>query len=282
MSFLPSIQEKLTNLRIAARHSLCGAGQRVVPSSSYSQTIVHFLERTDMNCAGLKSVTKQRVLFACVLALLLSATVAQDAWAARIAALNGKLSIERGDKTLNAAVGTRLRQGDAVISSADSEALVRFDDGARLVVRAESRVEVDALKLTGPPTTRQKTIKVLKGGLRYVSGVLGRGSVNKSKVTFTTNTATIGIRGTDIEIAVSQDAIGTEPAGTYLKVNSGLATLAAVDGTQVDVDPGQIAFGGLPELVPRGAGGVARPAARKVPAPGGDLFKTGGLDRLLR
>ena len=235
-----------------------------------------------MNCAGLKSVTKQRVLFACVLALLLSATVAQDAWAARIAALNGKLSIERGDKTLNAAVGTRLRQGDAVISSANSEALVRFDDGARLVVRAESRVEVDALKLTGPPTTRQKTIKVLKGGLRYVSGVLGRGSVNKSKVTFSTNTATIGIRGTDIEIAVSQDAIGTEPAGTYLKVNSGLATLAAVDGTQVEVDPGQIAFGGLPELVPRGAGGVARPAARKVPAPGGDLFKTGGLDRLLR
>ena len=234
-----------------------------------------------MSCARFKLVFMQRFAFVSVLALLLSITLAQDAWAARIVALNGKLTIERGDKTLSAAVGTRLRQGDAVISNAGSEALVRFDDGARLAVRAESRVEVETLKLTGAPTQRQKTIKILKGGLRYVSGVSGKGAAKKN-VTFTTNTATIGIRGTDIEIAVSQDASPTDPAGTYLKVNSGLATLAAVDGTQVDVDPGQIAFGGLPELVPRGAGGTARPAARKVSAPGGILFKTGGLDRLLR
>ena len=278
MSFLPSIQEKLTSLRIAARHSLCGAGQRVVPSSSYSQTIVHFLERTDMNCAGFKSVTKQRVLSACVLALLLSATVAQDAWAARIAALNGKLSIERGDKTLNAAVGTRLRQGDAVISSANSEALVRFDDGARLALRAESRLQITALKLKGAPAYRQKTIKIIKGGLRYISGR----TTAKSSVAFVTSTATIGIRGTDIEIAISEDTINTDPAGTYLKVNTGMATLQAIDGTQVEVDPGQVAFGGEPELVPRGAGGVKRPAARRIVESVGGLFKTGALDRLMK
>ena len=104
----------------------------------------------------------------------------------------------------------------------------------------------------------------------------------KSTVAFQTPTATIGIRGTDIEIAVSEDPVNNDPAGTYLKVNSGIANMAATDGTQVDVDAGQIAFGGLPEVVPRGPGGTRRPAARKVEAAVGGLFKTGAMDRLLK
>lgn len=231
-----------------------------------------------MNCALIAPWAVQRGASAAALALLLSFIGAQDALAARITQLSGKLAIQRGDTTLSAAIGTRLRPGDALSSEANAEALVRFDDGARLALRAQSRVELQALQLTGEPTARQKTIKIVKGGLRYVSGR----TPAKAKVTFVTNTATIGIRGTDIEIAISEDALNTEPAGTYLKVNTGLATLAAADGTQVDVDPGQIAFGGEPELVPRGAGGVRRPAARRILEPVGGLFKAGRLDRLMK
>jgi FecR protein len=208
----------------------------------------------------------------------LTLILAFDAHAARIIVLNGKLTIQRGDKTLAAAVGARLRPGDAFTSEANSEALVRFDDGARLALRPESRLEITALKLKGPPTDRQKTLKFVKGGLRYISGR----TTAKNNVSFITNTATIGIRGTDIEIAISEDAINTDPAGTYLKVNTGMATLAAADGTQVEVDPGQIAFGGEPELVPRSPGGVRRPAARKVVESVTGVFKPGRLDRLMR
>jgi hypothetical protein len=251
-----------------------------------SAEIVHFLRDIEMICrqtqrarhSVIPRVDRGHFSGLAALALLFMLTLAPFVHAARITQLNGKLSIQRGNKTLNAAVGTRLRQGDAIISNANAEALVRFDDGARLAMRPESHVEVHALKQTGAPTARQKTIKVVKGGLRYVSG---QGTA-KNNVSFITNTATIGIRGTDIEIAVSQDAVNTDPAGTYLKVNSGQATLAAVDGTQVDVDPGQIAYGGLPELVPRGASGVRRPAARKVVESVGGLFKPGKLDRLMK
>lgn len=212
------------------------------------------------------------------LALTLACAFAPDAQAARIMFLNGQIQIQRGDKLLRAVVGSRLRQGDEFISDANSEALVRFDDGARLALRAESRLEINALKLKGAPVYRQKTIKIVKGGLRYISGR----ATAKNNVSFVTNTATIGIRGTDIEIAISEDAINTDPAGTYLKVNTGIATLAAVDGTQVDVDAGQIAFGGLPEVVPRGAGGVRRPSARRIVESVGGLFKAGQLDRLMK
>ncbi len=219
-----------------------------------------------------------RTISQCTLAALLVLFSAGSVHAARVTAVNGHVEIHRGDKNLPAVVGSRLREGDEFVSEGDAEALVRFDDGARLALRSDSRLQVKTLKLKGEPAYRQKTIKLLKGGLRYISG---RATV-KNRVSFETNTATVGIRGTDIEIAVSEDPVNTDPAGTYLKVNTGVATMEAVDGTQVAVDPGQVAFGGEPELVPRGAGGTRRPAARKVEAAVGGLFKTGLLDKLMR
>lgn len=219
-----------------------------------------------------------RTISQCTLTAMLVLFSAGSAHAARVVAVNGQVQIQRGDKTLPAVIGSRLREGDEFVSEGDAEALVRFDDGARMALRSDSRLLVKTLKLKGEPAYRQKTIKLLKGGLRYISG---RATV-KNRVSFETNTATVGIRGTDIEIAVSEDAVNTDPAGTYLKVNTGMATMEAVDGTKVAVDPGQVAFGGEPELVPRGAGGTRRPAARKVEAAVGGLFKTGLLDKLLR
>ncbi len=218
------------------------------------------------------------VLNGAALAAALTLLPAVSAHAARVMALNGQVQIQRGDRLWNAVVGSRLREGDEFVSVGQSEALVRFDDGARMAMRADSRLQVKALKLKGPADLRQKTLEVLKGGLRYISG---RATL-KGKVAFVTSTATIGIRGTDIEIVVSEDAVNTDPAGTYLKVNTGIATMEASDGTQVEVDAGQIAFGGLPEVVPRGPGGTRRPAARKVEAAAGGLFKSGTLDRLMR
>ena len=217
-----------------------------------------------------------------LLAALFSLAPATDALAARVTALSGLVQILRGDRLLPAVVGSRLRVGDEFVTEgAESEALVRFDDGARMALRSDSRLQVTALQLKGAAEARQKTLRIIKGGLRYISG---RRTL-KSTVSFQTATATIGIRGTDIEIAVSEDAVNNDPAGTYLKVNSGIANMEATDGTQVDVDAGQIAFGGLPEVVPRGPGGTRRPAARKVEAAVGavgGLFKTGALDRLLK
>ena len=217
-----------------------------------------------------------------LLAALIFLLPVTDARAARVTALSGLVQILRGERLLPAVVGSRLREGDELVTDgAESEALVRFDDGARMALRSESRLQVTALKLKGFAEARQKTLKIIKGGLRYISGR----RTFKNTVSFQTATATIGIRGTDIEIAVSEDAVNNDPAGTYLKVNSGIANMEATDGTQVDVDAGQIAFGGLPEVVPRGPGGTRRPAARKVEAAvgaTGGLFKTGALDRLLK
>ncbi len=224
------------------------------------------------------------VLCAAAVACLLSAA----AQAATLRTVNGKVQVVRDGTVLSATPSMRLKKGDVLQSDASSpdtgagaaaggEALVRFDDGARLALRNGSSFELQELQLKGPTATRQKIINVLKGSLRYISGF----ATVQQKVTFTTSTATIGIRGTDIEIAVSEEAVQDNSPGTYLKVNTGAAVLTAVDGAAVEVAPGEVAYGGEPEVNTRGAGGVRRAAARKVQAAGAGLFKASSLDRLM-
>ena len=76
----------------------------------------------------------------------------------------------------------------------------------------------------------------------------------------------MGIRGTDVEIALAEAATGGN-TGTYLKVNEGAAILAALDGSTVAVEPGQVAFG-APDTPGQGGTRSLRPLGR--------LFMFGG------
>lgn len=202
------------------------------------------------------------------------------AWAAQLVKLQGVVQVARAGQVLSSFEGQRLQEGDVIETSVDSETLIRFDDGARLLVREQSNLVLNQLKLNGPVTARQKTVKIVKGALRYVSA---KATVRR-KVAFITTTSTIGIRGTDIEILVAQEVVQDNSPGTYLKVNTGVAQITASDGAAEVVKPGEVAYGGEPELQARG-GGPKRPSARKVvvQAEGlGRAFRSSALDAWLK
>ena len=198
-------------------------------------------------------------------------------YAASVVLTQGGASLERGDKTLPVAAGMPVREGDVLHTGGDGEMFVRFDNGARMLVRAESTVNFVTLKEKGETTKRRKTIQLIQGGLRYVTG---KGAA-RHRVAFKTDTSTIGIRGTDLEIAVASESKPDAPSGTYLQVNRGAAVLEALDGTLVNVERGELAFGGEPELTPKGIGAIKQPAGRKLQAVL-HVFKKSGLDALLR
>jgi FecR protein len=225
-------------------------------------------------------------------ALVLPAGAAQ---AAVVRTINGSVDVVRDGVTMPAVKGMRLKKGDVLKSAAadpaqpgsvpagsgqaeGGEALVRFDDGARMALRGGSVVELEQLRLAGPRQERQKTLNIIAGALRYISGAV----TVRQKVSFVTSTATIGIRGTDIEIVVAPEAVDDNNPGTYLKVNTGAAVLTAPDGAAVDVAPGEVAYGGEPELTMRGKGGTRRASARKVEAIASGVFKASGIDRLMK
>ncbi len=221
----------------------------------------------------------------CTAVLVLLAGAAQSA---TLRTVRGSVEVVRDGVSLPAVKGQRLKKGDVLKSAAadptkpgsdnGGEALVRFDDGARMALRGGSTIELQQLQLAGPRQERQKMLSIITGALRYISGV----ATVRQKVSFVTNTATIGIRGTDIEIVVAPEAVDDNNPGTYLKVNTGAAVLTAPDGAKVDVAPGEVAYGGEPELTMRGKGGTRRASARKVDVAASGVFKASGLDKLMK
>jgi hypothetical protein len=201
--------------------------------------------------------------------------------AASAAVVQGVVTVLRNGQTSALRRGAALAEGDTIQTGDNAEVLLRFADGARSAIRPNSSLEVKGLKLNGPVDERRTELSLLKGALRYISGKLTR----RDGVRFTTPTATIGIRGTDIEIAINPNASDDLAAGTVLKVNSGVAVMDATDGTRVDVTTGDFAIGTEPELTPRG-GGKRRPAARTVDAAAKSLAQQalgkGKLDNFMR
>ncbi len=214
-------------------------------------------------------------MLACSLGFL-----AQGSQATEILAIKGQVQVARQQKAASAAVGTKIQEADTLLVPPGSEALVQFDDGAKMVVRSGSQLAFRKLGVDGEPGLREKTLQLIKGGLRYLSNKL-RPSGSSDRVSFETATSTVGIRGTDIELAVTEDSLAGNPPGTYLKVNTGAAVLSGLDGTQVELAPGGLAFGPEP-VTQRGTRSLVRPSARAMQTVPDSVFKTADLDSLLR
>ena len=213
-----------------------------------------------------------------VLAFSLCTCFSSAALAATVLAVNGQAQLIRLQQFSSVIVGTQVLESDALLLAPDAEVLVQFDDGAKMVVRGDSQLLFRKLVEAGAVEVRQKTLQIIKGGLRYLSGVL----TIRKKVAFETASATVGIRGTDLEIAVSDMPVAGNPAGTYLKVNTGQAVLAGLDGGEVELNRGEVAFGAEPQLTPRGTRAIARPSAARIEVIPPSVFKSAQLDSFLK
>ena len=206
-----------------------------------------------------------------------AASFSSIALAANILAVNGQAQLISAQPPTLVVVGMLVKESDALLLSPNAEVLVQFDDGAKMVVRGDSQVLFRKLVENGLLDARQKTLQIIKGGLRYLSGAL----TIRKRVAFETLSATVGIRGTDIEIAVSDAPVEGNPAGTYLKVNTGQAVLAGLDGAEVELAPGQVAFGAEPQPTAKGIRAIARPSAARMEVTPLSVFKLAQLDGLL-
>jgi len=129
-------------------------------------------------------------------ALLLAA----QAWAGQVvgtvANLSGPLLAKKADGTSKVlAVKSSVEQGDTLISEKDTYARIRFIDNSEITLRPNSQLKIDNFSFEeDKPEQDSATFNLVKGGLRAVTGTLGKR--NKEKFGMNTPTATIGIRGT--------------------------------------------------------------------------------------
>lgn len=120
---------------------------------------------------------------------------------------------------------------DLLKTSGKGRLQVRFTDGSRLSLKPNTEFKIAEYHFESDKPKDGKAIyKLLKGGMRTISGQIGK--VDKEDYQLDAVVATIGIRGTDFSV----DKAGDKVTGS---VNSGRINVAAKQGGNRDVAQGK-------------------------------------------
>ena len=133
--------------------------------------------------------------------------------------------------------GTQIEQGET-ISTNNGRAQLRFTDGAYVSLQPESEFRIDQYRFEGKQDGNEKGFfSLLKGGLRTITGLVGRN--NKSNYQVSTSVATIGIRGTEYTIQYGQSITGSVGEGE-INVCNGAGCLSVTNGESYYVQSQEI------------------------------------------
>lgn len=104
--------------------------------------------------------------------------------------------------------GLNLQEGDRLTTADGATAVVKLQDGTRMTVRPGSEMVLTQFKYKADAQDNSMVINMLRGGLRTITGLIAKSSPNAARIQ--TNTATIGIRGTDFDARICSADCGNE------------------------------------------------------------------------
>jgi hypothetical protein len=254
------------------------------------------------NCTAIEALAR-----ALVCGALLLATGA--AWAGQVvgvvAHLNGPLMDRKADGTVKVlAAQSEVENGDTLVTEKNTYAQIRFIDHGEITLRPGTTFKIENYAYDADkPDGDSAAFSLLKGGLRSITGLLGKR--NKEKFSLKTPTATIGIRGTTFIAQWVGDASGlpsvpsSTPSsaapplapGLHVAVQEGMIVVTNAGGAQ-NFPAGQ--FGFVPSvhqppiIVPQNPGlKFALPPSFVASVPGpvasqGPAAQQGGTDCIVR
>jgi hypothetical protein len=124
--------------------------------------------------------------------------VTQSQVVGRVMLVQGELSAKEEDgKVRKLALGGPVYEGDALTTGKKSYAVVAFRDEGRISLQESTVFQVEKFKYDRAASQENAVLRLLKGGVRVVTGLIGR--VNHDNYQFKVATATIGIRGTGFD-----------------------------------------------------------------------------------
>jgi len=106
--------------------------------------------------------------------------------------------------------GLPLREGDRLTTSDGASAIIKLEDGTRMTVRPNSEIVLQQYHFKENAPDNSMLMQLVRGGFRAVTGLISKNAPNAARIQ--TNTATIGIRGTDFDARVCTRDCGAESA----------------------------------------------------------------------
>ncbi|MYM66188.1 iron dicitrate transport regulator FecR [Pseudoduganella sp. FT55W] len=134
------------------------------------------------------------------LLFLLLCWTAGASWAAQVAGtvvqLSGPLLAKKADGAVRIlSMKSEVESGDTLVTEKNTYAMVKFIDNSEITLKPSTTFKVENFSYdAGKPDGDNASFNLVKGGLRSVTGLLGKR--NKEKFAMKTPSATIGIRGT--------------------------------------------------------------------------------------
>ena len=189
----------------------------------------------------------------------------------------GVIKFARGDVTIEsitgetrkAVAGGNLMQNELVVTGAAGITAIQLSDDSRMVLRPYSEFRVDLLNTDDDSndsgSQQSAVLNLLRGGLRLVTGLLGK--INPPGYKLITPVATIGIRGTEFNTRLctsdcaaeesqlaGSDAAANIKEGLYVNVDEGRVFLEnEAAGGPVDLAQGESGYvadlGSLPTIL---------------------------------
>lgn len=99
------------------------------------------------------------------------------------------------------AKGSTVNTGDTINTGPGARAQIKFSDGSLVSLQPETQFRVDEYQYNGKTDGSEKgAFSLLKGGMRTITGLIGR--FNRDNYKVSTPVATIGIRGTEYTVAL--------------------------------------------------------------------------------
>lgn len=163
--------------------------------------------------------------------------------------LSGTLTAKRADGTTKLfSVKSEVQEGDTLSTEQDTYARIKFSDGGEVVLRPGSQLKIAAYSFNqAKPEADNVFLSMLKGGMRAVTGLVGKR--NHDAVNINAVTATIGIRGTHFGALFCQNDCGGIPTvsgkppenGLHLDVADGAIVVKNAAGLQL-IKSGEFGF----------------------------------------
>lgn len=151
--------------------------------------------------------------------------------------MEGVLNVKKENgsiKSLNK--NSEIEEGDTLISDKTTYAKIKFVDDSEVTLKPNSQLKISLFSYDADkPEKDNSVLNLIKGGLRSITGMIGKR--NKDRVKLNTPSATIGIRGTTyiaeyiLPSNAGEGAIALSP-GLYVQVLNGIVNLTNQGGSQ--------------------------------------------------
>lgn len=184
--------------------------------------------------------------------------------AARITQASGVVTVQRSGGVQVLGVNSTVNSGETLATGNNAYVRLKFADGGDVTLRPNTQLQVTQFNYDErKPSEDSAVFSLLKGGLRAITGLVGKRG-NTDSYQMRTSSATIGIRGTNYGALVCdgncsdyRDNSGNVPPnGLHVDVADGRIIVTNLNGSQ-EVGAGQfgVVFPGMgPQLVPAGKG----------------------------